>query len=131
MSLCFRQERLLWRTEDALRRSDPHLAAMLAIFGKLAAAEPMPATEHVRTRLGRLRRLLARAAALAGLLAARAGHLAVVMLMQSATAWAAASGSFCQEPPWPGTSEVPGYGARYRGGPGGATDRAEREAGAG
>lgn len=131
MSLCFRQERLLWRTEDALRRSDPHLAAMLAIFGKLGTAEPMPAIEHVHTRLGWLRRPLGRLAALAGLLAARAGHLAAVMLMQSAAAWAAASGPLCQVPPRPGTSGVPGYGARYGGGPGGGTDRAEREAGAG
>lgn len=126
MSLCFRQERLLWRTEDALSRSDPHLAAMLAMFGKLGEAEPMPVREHIRTRLGWLRRPLARAAAQAGLLAARAGHLTAVMLMQSAAAWAAASGSLCQAPPWPDTPQAPGHGGGY-----GRTGRAGHEAGAG
>lgn len=126
MSLCFRQERLLRRTEDALRRSDPHLAAMLAIFSRLGAAEPMPASERVHTRLGWLRRRLARAAALAGLLAARTAHVGAVMLMQSATAWAAVSGMLCHVPSWPDAPGVPGYGAGR-----GRTERAEREAGAG
>lgn len=126
MSLCFRQEWLLRRTEDALCRSDPHLAAMLAIFSRLGAAEPMPAGERVHTRLGWLRRPLARAAALAGVLVARAGHVGAALLMQAATAWAAASGMLCHVSSWPAASAVPGYGA----GCGGA-ERAEREAGAG
>jgi hypothetical protein len=126
MSLCFRQEWLLRRTEAALRRSDPHLVAMLAIFSRLGAAEPMPVRERVKTRLGWLLRPLARAAALAGLFLARAGHLCAVMLMQSAMAWAAASGSFCHAPPWPDASQAPGHGAGHDG-----TQRAEREAGAG
>jgi hypothetical protein len=126
MSLCFRQERLLRRTEDALRRSDPHLAAMLVIFSRLGAAEPMPVRERIRTRLGWLRRPLARAAIRTGHLMAMAGHLGAVMLMQSAMAWAAASGSFCRVPPWPDAPQMPGYGAGHAG-----TERAEREAGAG
>ena len=126
MSLCFRQEQLLRRTEDALRRSDPQLAAMLVMFSRLGAAEPMPVREHVRIRLGWLRRPLARAAFRTGRFMSRAGHLGAVMLMQPAMAWAAASGSFCHVPPWPDAPQVRGYGAGRAG-----TERAEREAGAG
>lgn len=126
MSLCFRQERMLRRTEDALRRSDPHLATMFAIFGRLGADEPMPAGERVHTRLGWLRRPLARAAAHAGGLAARAGHLGAVMLLRSAAAWVAVSALLCQVPFWPGSTQVRRYGAGH-----GSTERAGREAGAG
>lgn len=126
MSLCFRQERLLRRTEDDLCRSDPHLAAMLAIFTRLGAAEPMPVRERVRTRLGWLRRPLGRAAARAGVFAARAGRTSAAMLLQAATAWAAASGSFYHLPSWPDAGQMPRYGAGH-----GGTGRAEREAGTG
>jgi hypothetical protein len=140
MSLCFRQQRLLRRTEDVLRRSDPQLAAMLASFSRLGAAEPMPARERIRGRLGWLRSLgralspplghllgrpLGRALALAGRFAARAGHRCAAGLLRAATAWAAASGSFGQVP-YPDTSLPPGYGAGH-----GGAERAEREAGAG
>ncbi len=38
MTLLYRQERLLRRTDRALCRSDPDLASMLSIFARLAAA---------------------------------------------------------------------------------------------
>lgn len=131
MSLCFHQEWLLWRTEHALCRSDPHLAGMLALFSRLGADEPMPAREHVRTRLGWLRRPLARATARAGLLAGQAGHLTAVMLIQSAAAWAAASGPVCQVPPWPDSSPVTGRRVPGHRAGGGRTGRADHAAGAG
>ena len=37
---------VLWRMERGLRRSDPHLAAMLAIFARLTAGEAIASTEQ-------------------------------------------------------------------------------------
>jgi Protein of unknown function (DUF3040) len=53
MSLDFRQQRQLDRIESRLLRSDPHLAAMLTIFARLAMGEHMPAGERVAARLDR------------------------------------------------------------------------------
>ena len=41
MSLPARQQRALDRMEGALRASEPHLASMYAIFGRLNAGEPI------------------------------------------------------------------------------------------
>jgi len=49
MSLSRRQQRLLSRIDDAVSRSDPQLAGMLAVFGRLAASEPMPRRVELRT----------------------------------------------------------------------------------
>jgi hypothetical protein len=51
MTLPYRQERLLRRTEGALCESDPHLASMLSIFAQITAAERLPAWEQLRPRL--------------------------------------------------------------------------------
>jgi hypothetical protein len=59
MSLDFRQQRQLDRIEFRLRRSDPHLAAMLNIFARLAAGEHMPAGERLAARLDRLQQTAA------------------------------------------------------------------------
>jgi hypothetical protein len=48
MTLAYRQERLLRRTDHALCRSDPYLASMLSIFAQLTAADGMPAAEQLR-----------------------------------------------------------------------------------
>jgi hypothetical protein len=48
MSLSFRERRQLGRIGRTAGRSDPRLAAMLAIFGRLTATEPMPRHEHLR-----------------------------------------------------------------------------------
>ncbi len=57
MSLPYRQQWQLRRIDHALRRSDPHLAAMLAIFARLTAGETFLATERLH---GPAWRLLAR-----------------------------------------------------------------------
>lgn len=52
---------LLRRTDYGLRRSDPHLAVMLAIFARLYAGEAITSREHAH-RDTRARRALARLA---------------------------------------------------------------------
>lgn len=56
MSLNFHQQRQLDRIEYRLSRSDPRLAAMLAVFGRLAAGECLPTEEQIATRLDSLQR---------------------------------------------------------------------------
>jgi hypothetical protein len=51
VTLPYRQERLLRRTARALSESDPDLASMLSIFGRITAAERLPAWEQRRPRL--------------------------------------------------------------------------------
>ena len=60
MALAADEERALSRIEEELRRSDPKLAAKLAMFNRLTRSEAMPQRELV-TAPGRLRRLSARA----------------------------------------------------------------------
>jgi hypothetical protein len=50
MTLPHREERLLLRVDQALRRSDPDLASRLSLFALLNAAEAMPARERLRPR---------------------------------------------------------------------------------
>jgi hypothetical protein len=57
MSFRYRQRRMLRRLGNETVRADPRLAEMLAQFSRLAAGQPMPAQERLRTPLG-----LARAA---------------------------------------------------------------------
>lgn len=69
MSLSCRQQRLLGRTGDAICRSDPRLASMLALFARLAAGEEMPGREQLRApALSRLRASVLMAAAAAATL---------------------------------------------------------------
>ena len=66
MSLNYHQQRQLDRIESRLLRSDPQLAAMLAMFGRLAAGQRMPVREQEATRLYRIQQaaaLIAKAAA--------------------------------------------------------------------
>lgn len=51
-----REQHRLRRIDAALGRSDPQLAAIMALFGRLYRGEAMPAWEHGPRRLGRLRR---------------------------------------------------------------------------
>jgi hypothetical protein len=51
MSLPACQQRALNRMEGALRASEPHLASMYAIFGRLSAAEPIGTERLTRKRL--------------------------------------------------------------------------------
>ena len=81
MSLSYLQETQLHRIEVDLRRSEPHLGAMLSLFGKLYSDQDVPAWEQVspesscRDRLHRaaarfVAALIATAAAISPLLAA-------------------------------------------------------------
>jgi len=54
MSLNHRQLHRLHRIESGLLRSDPQLAAMLAVFAGLAAGEHLPAWEQIPTRQDRI-----------------------------------------------------------------------------
>jgi hypothetical protein len=51
MGLPARQRRVLDRIESALRGSDPKLAALYAIFGRLTRDEEMPRIEQLRHRM--------------------------------------------------------------------------------
>ena len=51
MSLPAGQRRALNRMEGALRASEPHLASMYAVFGRLNAAEPIGTERITRKRL--------------------------------------------------------------------------------
>jgi DUF3040 family protein len=83
MSLNHRQQRELQRIESRLLQSEPHLAAMLAVFGKLSAGECVPAREQVAaTRMDRMRQaavLIAKA--FAGLATSVAGLVAAIDLL--------------------------------------------------
>jgi hypothetical protein len=59
MSLNHRQLHRLHRIESGLLRSDPQLAAMLAVFAGLAAGERLPAWEQVPSRQDRIRQAAA------------------------------------------------------------------------
>ena len=50
MTLSYRQERLLRRTDHALCRSDPELASMLSIFARITAPEGLPVWEQLRPK---------------------------------------------------------------------------------
>ena len=54
MSLPYRQQWQLRQIDHALRRSDPHLAAMLAIFTRLTAGEQFLAGKRLRAPAWRL-----------------------------------------------------------------------------
>lgn len=51
MGLPARQRRVLDRIEDSLEGTDPRLATMFAIFGRLTRDEEMPRIEELRHRL--------------------------------------------------------------------------------
>jgi len=68
MTLSHSEQSRLSRIEASLRRSDPKLAGMLGMFGRLCAGQRMPAWEQAPSRLGQIRQaaaLLAAAAAVA------------------------------------------------------------------
>ena len=56
MRFPYRQQWLLRRMNRSLCRSDPHLAAMLAIFARLTASEAITSQEQATTPGARARR---------------------------------------------------------------------------
>ena len=82
MTLSHSEQSRLSRIEASLRRSDPKLAGMLGMFGRLCAGQRMPAWEQAPSRLGQIRQaaaLLAAAAVAARLLLAAARALAAIV----------------------------------------------------
>jgi hypothetical protein len=71
----------------ALCRSDPHLAAMLAIFTKLTAGEAITSWDHPGHAHGRMRRALARLRSVTTVLAARLSACVRWMRRRAAIAW--------------------------------------------
>ena len=70
----YEQSRLC-RIEASLRRSDPKLAGMLGMFGRLCPGQRMPAWEQAPSRLDRTRQAAALLAAAAAVIAAAARFL--------------------------------------------------------
>jgi hypothetical protein len=85
MSLNHRQLHRLHRIESGLLRSDPQLAAMLAVFAGLAADEHLPAWEQIPTRQDRIGQAAALAVKAITILAA-----ALSLLLNAVRALAAA-----------------------------------------
>jgi hypothetical protein len=85
MSLNHRQLHRLHRIESGLLRSDPQLAARLAVFASLAAGEHLPAWEQLATRPDRIRQATALVVRAVTLLAA-----AISLLLNAVRALAAA-----------------------------------------
>jgi hypothetical protein len=59
MSLSHHEQSRLRRMEASLCRSDPKLAGMLGIFGRLRAGQRMPAREQAPSWLDRIRQAAA------------------------------------------------------------------------
>jgi hypothetical protein len=80
MSLNCRQRHQLYRIESRLLRSDPELAAMLAVFARLSAGHGMPAWERLATRPDRVRQRAAQIAKAIAVVAATVGLLVSAVL---------------------------------------------------
>jgi Protein of unknown function (DUF3040) len=79
MSLNHRQLHRLHRIESGLLRSDPQLAAMLAMFGRLSASQQLPAWEQLATRPDRIRQAAALIVTAKTVLATAIAHLLVAV----------------------------------------------------
>jgi hypothetical protein len=90
MRIPYRERWLLRRLNRSLRQSDPHLAAMLAIFARLHAGEVITSVEQAMSPDARACRGLAwlavSAARLAAVLMAGAGRILVGVARACATA---------------------------------------------
>jgi hypothetical protein len=93
MGTRYRQRWLLRRMERGLCRSDPHMAAMLAIFARLTAGEAITSAEQAQ-RDTRLRRGLARLADALVSVTARLADYACQVSRRIAIAWAVARRRF-------------------------------------
>ncbi len=81
------QRWVLWRMDHRLRRSDPHLAAMLAIFAKLYAGEAIPGRRPAGWLGGLVLRLLARSGETVAKAAARQRDCARWILRAITAGW--------------------------------------------
>ena len=136
MNLSSRQQRLLWEIDDAVSRSDPRLASLLAMFGQLTAGEEMPGREQLRTPpLSRVRAALLAAAGAAAALTGRAVGMCAHLIgsaVMACTALAAGMTAHCL-PAGRGVSPGPPAAGARRGraarpaGPAGAMTRQHKE----
>lgn len=82
MSINYAERHQLHRIESRLFRSDPHLAAMLAVFGRLCDGQCLPAQEQLASKQGRIRHSAALIAkAIAAVMAA------ILNLVRTVDAW--------------------------------------------
>jgi len=83
MALNYHEQRQLHSIESRLVRSDPHLAAMLTVFARLASGQRMPRWEQAATRLDLAQQAVALIAKAAAAMAAATSLLvsAVVALL--------------------------------------------------
>jgi len=90
MSLSHRQLRTLRRIRAETQRTDPGLAGMLAVFTRLAAGEPMPAQERLRSPLGQVFGTLLRGTCAILAACAAADRWLAAQLPDAAPGWTAA-----------------------------------------
>jgi hypothetical protein len=88
MRIPYRQQWLLRRTNRRLRRSDPHLAAMLGIFARLYAGEAIISREQAASPAARLWRRLIRLAVMVACTAAGVIACTRRTARRTARAWA-------------------------------------------
>jgi hypothetical protein len=96
MSLNYRQERRLRLLEAGLIRSDPYLASIMGIFGRLYAGQRMPGWEHM-PRVPSCRN--GRARAVTWVVAALAATTAAISILLSRGAGARAGAGRQHRPP--------------------------------
>jgi hypothetical protein len=101
MSLSFHEDRALRRIERSLRRADPDLAAMLAVFSVFGVGAAMPAHERLRARLSPLHASLILAVAGLTTLVRWLGRACGAVLVPAGKAWARVSGPLRPVPPHP------------------------------
>ncbi|MGH3195101.1 MAG: hypothetical protein ACRDNT_04025 [Streptosporangiaceae bacterium] len=115
MSLSRRQQRLLTGIDNAVSRSDPRLASMLATFGQLTTAEPMPRRGELRGPATRIRdALLLATAVIAAVITRAAGAACRTLRRAAATCPRPAVRSRARHATSPGT---PAAGTRTAGPP--------------
>jgi hypothetical protein len=103
MSHWYRQLRVLRRLRHETKRTDPQLAEMLTQFSQLAAGQPMPAHERLRTPL----RAIARGLRAAARACAIADAWLAAKLPYAAPGWAATGVWAGVQPARP---RLPGHG---------------------
>ena len=97
MTLSHSEQSRLSRIEASLRRSDPKLAGMLGMFGRLCAGQRMPAWEQAPSRLGQIRQAAA--------LLAAAVAVAAAARRRQRPAGPAAAGREAADRIWPGGAD--------------------------
>lgn len=101
MSLSYRQVRVLRRIGTETHRTDPGLAGMLTVFTRLAAGQPMPAQERLRSPVGRVSGRLLRGVCASLAACAAADRWLAAQLPDAAPGWTAAGVWAGVQADWP------------------------------